>query len=363
VDDRVVTRHELDQRARFFTLLRAPGDIQALALDRLIEERLQLAAAEADGVTVPPEAVEAGMAEFAGRANLDTAQFIAALAQAGVEETTFRDFVTVGVAWREVVRARFAPLASVSEVEVDRALATTPPGTEDRVLLSEILLPARSPESRRASLERARRIVGEVTTAEDFADAAHRLSAAPSRSQGGARDWVRVSSLPPEVQAEVARLEPGQMTRPIESEDAVALFFLRDRDVPAGGETGMPTLDYVVFGVPGGTAGLTRIVAEAQTCEEVLAAGRAGRVSGPERRVQPEAQVPAGLAGVLAGLDANEIAPAAGGGVMLCARTLGINAEAARAEVRTQLLNQQVGALANQYLAELRSRAIIQILE
>jgi peptidyl-prolyl cis-trans isomerase SurA len=364
VNDRVVTRHELDQRARFFTLLRAPGDVRALALDRLIEERLQLEAARDAGVTVADAAVEAGMAEFAARANLSTEQFVAALAQAGVQETTFRDFVSVGVAWREVVRARFVPQANVTASDIERALATTPPGTEDRVLLSEILLPARSPESRRASLERARRIVAQVSSLEDFADAAQRVSSAPSRPQGGARDWVRISALPPEVQAEVRRLQPGQMTRPIESEDAVALFFLRERDVPQGGDTGVPTLDYMTFALPGGDGALARIATEARTCDEVYAAARRGLAGSPQRQTLPVAQIPGGLASVLAGLDANEVGAApGGGGVMLCARTLGINFDAARGEVRGALLNQQVGAQATQFLAELRARAIIQILQ
>jgi len=362
VDDRVVTRHEVDQRARFFTLLRAPGDPRELALDRLIEERLQLAAAEADGITVSDAAIEAGMAEFAARANLSAEEFVAALAQAGVQETTFRDFVEVGVAWREVVRARFAPQASVTEAEVDRVLAATAPGVDDRVLLSEILLPAGTPESRRASLDRARRIAAEVGSVEDFSDAAHRVSSAASRAQGGARDWIRVTALPPEVQAEVARLQPGQMTRPIEGEDTVALFFLRERDVPLGGETGVPTVDYVTFAA--NETNLARITADVQTCEEVFAEAREGRAQDPQRRFLPVAQVSAPVAQVLDGLDAGEIAALPGGGaVMLCTRTLGINFDAARAEVRGQLLNQQVAAQAAQYLAELRSRAIIQILE
>jgi peptidyl-prolyl cis-trans isomerase SurA len=302
------------------------------------------------------------MAEFAARANLPVEEFIAALAQGGVEETAFRDFVEVGLAWRDVVRARFAPEANVTEAEVDRALATTAPGNDDRVLLSEILLPAGTPESRRASLERARRIVAEVDSAEDFAEAAQRVSSAATRSLGGAREWTRITALPPDVQAEVARLQPGQISRPIESETVVALFFLRDRDEPEGGETGVPTLDYVTFRVPAGDLG--RLAAEVQTCEEVLAEARAGRATGPQRQTVPVAQVPGPVAQVLAGLDAGEIAALPGGGaVMLCARTLGINFDAARAEVRTQLLNQQVAAQAAQYLAELRSQANIQILE
>jgi peptidyl-prolyl cis-trans isomerase SurA len=144
----------------------------------------------------------------------------------------------------------------------------------------------------------------------------------------------------------------------------VALFFLRERDVPQGGDTGVPTLDYMTFALPGGDGALARIATEARTCDEVYAAARRGLAGSPQRQTLPVAQIPGGLASVLAGLDANEVGAApGGGGVMLCARTLGINFDAARGEVRGALLNQQVGAQATQFLAELRARAIIQILQ
>ena len=66
-------------------------------LTGLIEDRLRLAAAEAAGIVIDAAAVQAGMEEFASRANLTAAKLIEALAPGGVEAETFRDFVEAGV--------------------------------------------------------------------------------------------------------------------------------------------------------------------------------------------------------------------------------------------------------------------------
>ncbi|MEM9970456.1 MAG: SurA N-terminal domain-containing protein, partial [Pseudomonadota bacterium] len=101
VGDSVVTRYELDQRTRFLALLNAPGDPRNIAREQLINEAIQLTAARDLGIVPSPEAIEAGLQEFAGRANLTAEEFTQALGQNGVEAETFRDFVTAGVAWRE----------------------------------------------------------------------------------------------------------------------------------------------------------------------------------------------------------------------------------------------------------------------
>jgi peptidyl-prolyl cis-trans isomerase SurA len=109
VNDSVITAWEVDQRARFLDLFRTPGDTRQIAIDRLIEERLQRQAAEAAGLVPSPEAIEAGMTEFAGRVNLTVDEFIQAIGQGGVSGEAFRDFVVAGIAWRELVRQRFGP--------------------------------------------------------------------------------------------------------------------------------------------------------------------------------------------------------------------------------------------------------------
>ncbi len=88
VNDRVVTQYEVNQRILFFQVLRAPGNLEEQAMDRLIEERLQLDAAKAMGISVTDEQVAAGITEFAARANLEAEQFIAAVGQGGVDPET-----------------------------------------------------------------------------------------------------------------------------------------------------------------------------------------------------------------------------------------------------------------------------------
>ncbi|MBL9055489.1 MAG: peptidylprolyl isomerase, partial [Rhodobacteraceae bacterium] len=84
VNERVISHYELEQRIAFMTLLRQPGDIEQVALDSLIDDRLRLYEAAQLGIKATPEMVEAGMAEFASRANLSTEEFLKAIGQGGV---------------------------------------------------------------------------------------------------------------------------------------------------------------------------------------------------------------------------------------------------------------------------------------
>ena len=123
VNDQAITRYEIEQRARMLTLFRAPGNARELAREQLIEERLKLDAANATGIVIEEEDIQAGMEEFASRANMDAEQFIRALEGAGVSAESYRAFVSAGLTWRELVGARFAPRVSVSEADIERARA------------------------------------------------------------------------------------------------------------------------------------------------------------------------------------------------------------------------------------------------
>ena len=138
-----ITGYELDQRRLFLQIVRAPGDPEALAREALIEDRLRMHAAKRLGIKLTPEQVMAGMEEFASRANLSAEQFVEAIGQGGVQPETFRDFVTAGLVWREVIRVEFGGSVTISEADIDRAVAlTSQRGAGVRVLLSEIIVSA-----------------------------------------------------------------------------------------------------------------------------------------------------------------------------------------------------------------------------
>ncbi|RME13922.1 MAG: peptidylprolyl isomerase, partial [Alphaproteobacteria bacterium] len=249
IDNDVVTKYEINQRVAFLTALRAPGDVRALARDQLINETLQLRLADQAGVTVDEAALKAGMEEFAARGKLTAEQFIQLLGQAGIAAETFRDFVRAGIAWREYVRQELLPKVSLSDAEIDAAMAEATPTPGERVLLSEIVLPGADPASRKASLARAKRLAG--LDEKGFAEAAMRFSTGPSRNKGGKLKWLDPATLPASAIGPVRRLRPGQMTGPIVDGDTVRLYFLHDREkIPSAKPR--PMVDYAALLLPGG---------------------------------------------------------------------------------------------------------------
>ena len=396
VNDQAVTRYELDQRISFLRLLRAPGDPEAEAMKGLIEDRLRAEAAKQAGITLTEAQIQAGMAEFAGRANLDTEQFLQAIGEGGVAPESFRDFVSSGLAWRQVVRTKFASRVTISEADIDRAMSVAARrGAGPRVLLSEILIPAGpavAVEARELAADLAKSIHSEA----DFARAARAHSAAASRAQGGKLGWIPLSNLPEQLRPIVAGLRNGQVSAPIPMGGTIAI--LRMRGIEQGGDIDARnlTVDYAQYLIPGGKTQATlaeaeRLRGEVDTCDDLYRAVRGPAQERISRTTQPMPAVPGDIAAELAQLDDRESSANLVRGdalvfLMLCKRSatldtgaaplvadadagtpdapqiipeLGFGAGPTRAQVRDELVNHRLAGLADGYLAELRADAII----
>ena len=391
VNDSAVTRYELDQRVRFMQLLRAPEAGAAAAEKALIEDRLRLSAARQQGITASDEQIDAGLAEFAGRANMGVEEFTAALGRAGVERQAFRDFISAGVVWRDVVRQRVVPLVRVSDAEVDQEMQKiieTPKVTH--VALSEIIIPA--PEGQeQAALDRAGQVVSGSRTEADFAAFARRYSATPSAGNGGRLPWTPLVNLPPALQPLILSMKPGQVSQPLNVPGAVVVFFLRDTRGSLRPGATEQVLDYVRVTL-GSAEEAARMAAVSDSCAELFVAGRGLPDGQIQRQSVPQGQVPTDVGLRLATLDENETTVINYGGavqlLMLCKRTPALMAEApeapvatspdsgastaeegaaqpdpdalpARDDLRNQIFNRKVAQAADAYMAELRANAVI----
>ncbi|WP_457648784.1 peptidylprolyl isomerase [Profundibacter sp.] len=370
INEQVITHYEVQQRARFMTLLRAPGNAQEQALEGLIDERLQTAAAAAAGITPNEEEVQGGMEEFAARANLTAEQFVKALAGGGVAAETFRDFVKAGLAWRSLMRAKFGPRVQVTEDEIDRAIAQTSGKGGLRVLLSEIILPANTPQATAASQKQAEKIA-QTTSLSVFSANARRYSASPSAQQGGRLQWMPLSNLPPEIRGQILALSPGQVTAPISITNGIALFQLRaieETDAAAPKDLSLEFAQYFISGGQSEAAlkEAARIKARVDTCDDLYGINK-GK---PEELLQvdtlPVSQVPQDIALELAKLDPGEVSTrlTRNNGqtlvfLMLCGRTPELGEDVSRETIRAQLVNQRLQSYADGYLSELKADATI----
>ena len=370
VNGDVVSRYELRQREEFLRLLGAPADPEQLAREQLTEDRLKYQAADELGIGMTPDALRAGMEEFASRANLTVEQFVSELSKAGVSEETFRDFVEVGLIWRDVVQARFLAQARPSESEIDRALGSGGQGGL-RVLLSEIVIPL-TPTNQDAVRAKAEEIA-QIKSFDAFSAQARQVSATETRDRGGRMDWVALNDLPASLRPAILALSPGDVTPPLQLPNAVALFQLRDIAEIVGQSPRYAAVEYAMYFIPGGRApeslSLGQRIADAvDTCDDLYAMAKGFPEGTLQREAVPPSQLPNDVAVELAKLDPGEtsLALTRNNGqslmlLMLCGRTAEAYEEASREEIAQALTTQRLEALAASYLDQLSANATIEV--
>ncbi len=376
VNDLAITQYEIEQRARFLQLLRTPGDPIEEARKGLIEDRLRLSATRRAGVVLTDKQVTGGMAEFAGRANLELEQFVAAIEQAGVSEQTFRDFVNAGLAWRELVQGRFGPRAQVTDAEVDRALALSTTRGGARVLLAEIILPI-NPQNEGRNRALIQRLSDTIKTEGAFSSAARRYSAAPTRGRGGRLEWLPIGQLPPPIRSQVLALEPGEVTAPIPLGPGIGIFQLRGLEELDAPSPETLALEYATILIPGGRTEANLATAKRyedtyDTCDDLYKPAQSLPPEYFDRVVLPASEVPGDIAAEAMKLDNNEVSTGLtrqNGAflvyLMLCGRTVETpvdeegNEIDVRDNIRNQLFQQRLASYADSFLEELRADALI----
>jgi peptidyl-prolyl cis-trans isomerase SurA len=363
VNDRVITNYEVEQRALFLRVLRAPGNPEEEALKALTEDRLRQTEAERLGLKVSEADLNTGLTEFASRANLTVEQFVTELGKAGIAPETFRDFVAAGLLWRQAVRARFLGQVPISENDIDRALEASARPRALQVLASELVIPA--PEGQEdAAMAQAQELSDTLSGEGAFASAARRFSAAPTAGSGGRLDWLPLANLPAAIGQKILALDAGEVSDPIAVPGAVVLFLLRDVAMDTKAEPISVSVEWAEFLVPDDAAEIARIRAASDECNDLY-----GQANGlPEDRLTITKAgletVPGDVALELARLDPGETSVNLTRGgfrrmLMLCGREQVLEPAPTRDQIREQVINQKLEGMAEGYLEELRSAAII----
>lgn len=369
VNDEVITQYELEQRAQFLRLLRAPGNPEELAREALIDDRLRIQAVKAAGIEVTQDDIDAGIEELSSRTDLSPEEFVNALEEGGVSVQTLRDFARANVAWRDLIRARFLAQARPTDAEIDRALGGAGGGSGVRVLLSEIIIPV-TPQTLDQVDELAAQIA-QITSYDAFSQAASQYSAAQTRDNGGRMNWIDLNNLPPGLRPLILALTPGDVTAPIALPDAVALFQMRGIQESNVSEQRYSAIDYAIYYIPGGRSAdslgiAAGIASQINTCDDLYGIAKDQPADRLERITQAPSEIPRDVAIELAKLDDGEISTTLTRSngqtlvlLMLCGRTAALNEDASREEVANALLQQRLTASAESYLDQLRADAVI----
>ena len=361
VDGAAITNYELEQRILFFSFLNEPGDTLISSRQSLIADRLKMAAGSKDGFALTPTELENAMLDFAKNSNQSLGGLLNLLNEGGVDAETFRDYVEVGVVWREVVRKRFGSQSQPTESEIDRALAAERAEGDISVLLTEIVLPAGP-----GQLEESRKIARElakITSIGSFSEKAKKLSVSSSRNNGGKIPWRNLKDLPNGLRQVIASLRPGQVAKPLEVQNAIVLFQLRDVE-----ELGLkaPEIISMKFAKITGINSVLDLAAKTvNSCNDLYGLVKLDKDVVLEMLTQHPDEIEQATALRLNRLDRHEMSifsdspDSIGNMIMLCERNYTTSADISRSEVAKNIRAARLTNLAEGYLAELRTNATV----
>jgi peptidyl-prolyl cis-trans isomerase SurA len=361
VNKAAITNYELEQRIRFFSFLNEPGDAIAESRQSLIDDRLKMAAARKEGIGLTPIELEKSMLDFAKNSNQGLDALLELLKQGGVDSETFRDFVEVGVVWREVVRKRFASQVNPTTAEIDRAIISASPKGGIKVLLTEIILPA-GPNQLRESQKISKQLT-KITSVKVFSEQAAKLSVSNSRENGGKLPWRNLKDIPDGLRQIIAGLQPGQVTTPIEVKNAIVLFQLRD--IAEFLSTTPEIISMEFSRITGPSSALKLAIKAIDSCDDLYGLIKLNKDFVLTTLTQHPDKIEPGIALRLNSLDKDEISifsnssDGAGDIIMLCKRDYKTLTNTSRDQIAVNIRSTRLKNLAEGYLAELRTNATV----
>jgi peptidyl-prolyl cis-trans isomerase SurA len=246
VDEDVILRSELDRALQNVLSQYAtrqdqlpPRDVlEKQVLERLILVRLQVARAESSGITVSDQEVDSAVANVAQQNNISPDQLGAQLARDGMTVADLRSSIRDEIATQRLRQSFAQSRISVSEGEVDAALANQASGSQYHLAHILVGLPeGATPDQIAAAQKKIDGIKGQLDKGEiDFAAAAVRYSDSPNALEGGDLGWRSLDEIPPTFAQAITSMQAGQVIGPVRGPSGFQLLQLvGTRDASAAG--------------------------------------------------------------------------------------------------------------------------------
>jgi peptidyl-prolyl cis-trans isomerase SurA len=236
VDEDVILRSELDRALQNVLSQYAtrqdqlpPRDVlEKQVLERLVLLRLQVARAASSGITVSDQEVDAAIANVAQQNNISPDQLGAQLAKDGMTIADLRSSIRDEIAIQRLRQSFAQSRISVSEGEIDAALATQANSSQYRLAHILVGLPeGATPDQIATAQKKVVGIKAQLDKGEiDFAAAAVRYSDSPNALEGGDLGWRSLDEIPPTFAQVITGMQAGQIIGPVRGPSGFQLLQL-----------------------------------------------------------------------------------------------------------------------------------------
>jgi peptidyl-prolyl cis-trans isomerase SurA len=387
VNDDIVSTYDLAQRMR---LLIATSGIQPTqenlpefqheALVSLVDERLQfqeLHRVEKEQkmeILADDSEVNEEIDGMAQQNNMTRDQFLGYLASRGIGPETLKQQLRAQISWARWIRGRYGSRLRIGDDQIAATQARlAAEAAKPQFNIGEVLIDSSRVGGMEQAMKGAQQLVTQMQQGAPFPAVARQFSALPTAANGGDAGWVSAGDMPPEVEAVVEQMRPGQLSQPIPVKDGVYILYLKDKR--AGGSSTMVSLKQVAIALPQTASADDEAAAKAKLVAlkgQIKGCSNLEAVAGKEQGV---------VAGDLGEAELGDLAPQfrdaaeklkvgevsdpvrTSAGVHLvavCGRRTGGAGQTDKQQIEQRLYSQQLSMIARRYMRDLRNSATIE---
>jgi peptidyl-prolyl cis-trans isomerase SurA len=384
VNGSVITGTDVDHRVALIRLANGgsipPEEeprLRQQVLRNLVDETLQIQAAEAEDIKITPKELDQYFARYAENFKQTPQQFAAYLRSAGSSDASIKRQIQGEVSWTRLQRRQIEPFVNVSEEEVQSVIArlNAARGTKE-YRVSEIFISA-TPETAAEARANADRIVQQLRNGASFQAYARQFSEASTAAVGGDLEFVRAEQLPEPLAEAVQQMPVNTISAPIAVQGGFSIIAVTDtrQVLTADPRDAVLSLKQMSIALPAGTpraaveSRVAQLVSTGQSmggcgrAEEAAAKINAEVITNDQVRVR---DLPPPLQQTLLNLGVGQPTPPFGSVeerisiLVLCGRDdPSPMAEVSFDQVHSQLAENRVNLRARRYLRDLRRDAVV----
>lgn len=248
VNDDIISTYDLAQRMRLLIITTGVQptqenlpEFQQQALLSLVDERLQLQElkrVEKDqkfSIIASDDEVREYIGDMAANNKMTADQLLGQLKAQGIGPETLYQQIRAQISWQKWIRGRYGSRLRISEDQIKATQAQMiAAASKPQYDVSEVFIDAGRAGGMDAAKRGAAQLVSQMQQGAPFAAVARQFSSASTAAAGGDAGWITPGEMPPEVDAALEQLRPGQLSQPIPVRDGVYIVYLKDKRAGAG---------------------------------------------------------------------------------------------------------------------------------
>lgn len=239
VNANVITLSELDFRVKEFKRENAGAEkqmplekLRGQVLDQMIAENVLIQYAKDTGLSAAEEEIDQFILVMAKEQKQSIEGFYAQAKKQGLSSSKLREELANQISVDKLKQREIFSRVTVAESEIDQEMGSTQTALKNQqVRLTGILIGLKdgSETEQRNKYQEAQKALGELARGTDFAMVAKKYSDLSNKNNGGDMGYKSLTDLPAELVTQVSRLNVGQNTSIIPTQEGFYIFQLVDR--------------------------------------------------------------------------------------------------------------------------------------